>query len=187
MSLGSLTLRHLRWQIVRLLSADMYPVKVIIQVLMVITGPRTIIKRTSPYRRNMLLVTIVWLFKSRDLSRFMPRCLTCAHHNYRAHTAHGTAHKLPCAKLKSASTSSITVILFLQHLCFLQPISPKSTFCQSRKSQAVSLIPGETWPNICRTESNRLPRPRGKQKAMDEARKLMVKINNPDAMKAYQV
>lgn len=43
-----LTLRHLRWQIVRLLSTDMYPVEVIIQILMVVTGPWTIIEGTSP-------------------------------------------------------------------------------------------------------------------------------------------
>lgn len=55
-SVGFLTLRHLRWQIVRLLSTDMHPVEVIVQVLVVVTGSRTIIERTSPYGRNLLLV-----------------------------------------------------------------------------------------------------------------------------------
>lgn len=43
-----LTLRHLGRQIVRLLSTDMYPVEVIIQVLVVVTGSGTIVERTSP-------------------------------------------------------------------------------------------------------------------------------------------
>lgn len=46
-SMRLLTLRHLWWQIVRLLSADMHPVEIIVQVLVVVTGPRPIIERAS--------------------------------------------------------------------------------------------------------------------------------------------
>lgn len=55
----TLTLRHLRGQIMRLLSTNMDPFEVIIQILVVVTGPGTIIKGTATWKgKRRTVVTL---------------------------------------------------------------------------------------------------------------------------------
>lgn len=108
-SVRFLTLRHFRWQIVRLLSTDMHPVEIIVQVLVVVTGPRTIIECASSQRRNLLLVYLK-AETFQESSRGVSLEPTSTALPTQPCT---TVHRLAFTKLKPANSSPISVSLSL--------------------------------------------------------------------------